>query len=359
MTMPPAKNSPAKMGGLFFALTAVLFIVVTSTLIAVINKNAMLEEHLRASGAETLAVRATLERIKRNDLKELSAQLDDYKSRYERTVLENSRLTAKNFSMDVENKALKRSGDDLAGQMEEKDKLIELMKKKETESQGLAARLKDKEAESGTRTEALAKAEKEVERLSSEGQLLRSKLAQTQSRLDSGSLKKLQSEIQSLKKKLVSTVNQFAAFKKEASARPNKKFLNSNPDLLRDADRRLKELSAETAVTHYNLGVIYMREESYQQALEEFTYALERNPDDALAHYNLAVIYQFHLNKPREAIPHYEAYVRLSPHASDLKDVKYQIFHLNLHEQAGSGKDLFVDTAKTSSKTDATLFQAD
>ena len=334
----PAKN-PNLAGILFFSLTLVLFVIMAWALISTAQKNATLERHLQNSHSETTAVKATLARVRESDLKELSSQLDDYRSRYERTVLENTDLSAQRIVAENKMEAALKAKEETDKQMKEKDRLVETMKKEADTAKELARKLKDREEESSGQKTRLSDGEKEIKELKAAMDAMKKdikKMGKTQS---SRQLQKLISENQSLKKKLSTEQENMKKLKKDARLKPRAPFLSSDRTL-RDAEAMIKDLALETAVTHYNLGVIYMHQNAYEQAASEFNYTLQRNPNDAMAHYNLGVIYNFHLAKHKEAIEHYQAYVRLSPHAEDLKDVQYQLFQLRLDEEAGSGKDL-------------------
>ena len=109
---------------------------------------------------------------------------------------------------------------------------------------------------------------------------------------------------------------------------------------LKASNQTVQALSREAEVTHYNLGVLYTRLGQYREAATEFEYAIALNKNDGLAHYNLAVIYDAHLKEAKAAIPHYEAYIRLLPKASDASEVQQRLDRLRITDEITSGRDL-------------------
>jgi len=93
--------------------------------------------------------------------------------------------------------------------------------------------------------------------------------------------------------------------------------------------KRYNELAKEAAVTHYNLGVLYMGQGQRREAAEEFEYALLLNPNDPLAHYNLGILYGTYLSQPQKALAGYKEYLRLLPSAKDSQQVEERIRQLS------------------------------
>jgi len=336
MTDSPAKSG--KSGALFFSLTALLVVVCVWVLVSAVRKNSDLERKLAVSHSETNTLQATLARIQNNDMKVLSTDLQDYKSKYERTAAENDRLTQADASS-------RKANAELENQMREKDKLVEIMRKEGKEAHTAVQKLGLAQGENNRLKGKTAGLEKEINELRPQNGSLKKKITQLENNSAARELKKLKSENEALKKKLVSEQKKFNEFQKQAG-NSQKGILSNSGKTLQEAETKIKTMTMETAIMHYNLGVIYMHQGSYGQAAEEFTHALRWNPNDASAHYNLAVIYNFYLAKPKEAIPHYEAYIRLFPKAPDVNDVRYQLFQLRLNEESGSGEDLFVAKKK-------------
>jgi chromosome segregation ATPase len=85
----------------------------------------------------------------------------------------------------------------------------------------------------------------------------------------------------------------------------------------------LKErLLKENAILHYNLGVFYLQQQQYNEAIREFEKDLEFNPDDAAAHYNLGLIYAEYLDNKPKAIKHFKRYITLDPKDKDVDRAK-------------------------------------
>ncbi len=63
--------------------------------------------------------------------------------------------------------------------------------------------------------------------------------------------------------------------------------------------------------SHYNLAIILRGQGKFGDAEKEYKTALDIYPEFKDAHYNLAVLYDLYLDKPAEAIRHYQDYVAL------------------------------------------------
>ncbi|HTL70917.1 MAG TPA: hypothetical protein VL404_06465 [Candidatus Eisenbacteria bacterium] len=109
---------------------------------------------------------------------------------------------------------------------------------------------------------------------------------------------------------------------------------------LKTANSRIETLRRETAVAHYNLGVLYARQAQYAEAAREFQFSLSLDPSDPLTHYNLGLLYDAYLADPKAAVLHYEAYVRLLPSATDAQKVQQRIFQVRTEEKASLQPDL-------------------
>ena len=82
---------------------------------------------------------------------------------------------------------------------------------------------------------------------------------------------------------------------------------------------RIKE---EGSRDRYNLGVMYVGDKDYEQAVIEFLKSLEYNPDNPLAHYNLGIVYEEYFQDERSAAYHYRKFIELSPDSDDAIAVK-------------------------------------
>ena len=85
--------------------------------------------------------------------------------------------------------------------------------------------------------------------------------------------------------------------------------------------RESLEVNSKNQGAHYNMGLLYYKEEKYDEATHAHKKALELNPDDESAHYNLAIVY----SKKRmydDAILEYKKVIELNP---GLPDVHYNL----------------------------------
>jgi tetratricopeptide (TPR) repeat protein len=171
---------------------------------------------------------------------------------------------------------------------------------------------------------------------------------------ENGDSSDLQAEIRDLKKKnkeLMETVRQTekeAQDSKRAVAalqESNKEYevvLNGaqkDLEVFQRSKEKIQRLEKETAVAHYNIGVLYMQQRQFRKAADEFEHALAINPADPLCHYNLAMLNDAYLGDAPKAIKHYEAYLKYSPQATDLQQVEYRIFQMRLELEKGLGRE--------------------
>jgi chromosome segregation ATPase len=122
--------------------------------------------------------------------------------------------------------------------------------------------------------------------------------------------KKLKGEIEELRKKLEKLTKSYAdAVLKNKSL---EREIYEAPKKFAEIARQNKVLIRETANTHYNLGVFYLKNKEYSRALAEFEKTVQITPDDAYAHFNIGYIYaEYIVNRPR-AIEHFRHYLRLA-----------------------------------------------
>ena len=91
--------------------------------------------------------------------------------------------------------------------------------------------------------------------------------------------------------------------------------------LAREHERLVKDL----ADTHYNMGVVFAKNQDYARAAKEFEMVVELKPDDADAHYNLGLIYAEHLPDRTKALESFRRYLEANPGAKDATWVKQYI----------------------------------
>ncbi len=97
-------------------------------------------------------------------------------------------------------------------------------------------------------------------------------------------------------------------------------------------------LKRESAIAHYNLGVMFYQSGDFNQSLLEYQKVLEVLPGDARAHYGLALIYDKHKKNKEKAIYHYKRYLDIEPDAEDAAEVKERITETGLEEKIWTKK---------------------
>jgi chromosome segregation ATPase len=91
--------------------------------------------------------------------------------------------------------------------------------------------------------------------------------------------------------------------------------------LAHEHERLVKDL----ADTHYNMGVIFAKDEEYARAAKEFEMVVQLKPDDADAHYNLGLIYAEHIPDRGRAMEFFRKYLDINPGAKDASWVRQYI----------------------------------
>jgi chromosome segregation ATPase len=119
----------------------------------------------------------------------------------------------------------------------------------------------------------------------------------------------------------------------------NKELLEAQKGLQKDLKKALSDLAnsnkdmgtlkRELADTHYNLGVIFQKENRWEEAIREYEKVLETMPDDADTNFNLAIIYDTVKNDRGKALYHYKRYLDICPDADDAAKVKGYITDIN------------------------------
>lgn len=85
-----------------------------------------------------------------------------------------------------------------------------------------------------------------------------------------------------------------------------------NLEAARDTLQALVDQSPGLAAAQNNLGVVYRRLGEFEQAQTAYEAALEADPDNARAHRNLGILYDVYLQRPADALSHYERFQSLS-----------------------------------------------
>ncbi len=77
-----------------------------------------------------------------------------------------------------------------------------------------------------------------------------------------------------------------------------------------------------------DLGTCYRRSGNALKAIEVYDKAIEIQPDHLYAHKNRGVVLAFDLHRHSEAAREFETYLKLSPNASDAKQIRDMINEL-------------------------------
>ena len=71
-------------------------------------------------------------------------------------------------------------------------------------------------------------------------------------------------------------------------------------------------LNPNSAISYNHLGILSRREGDFNKALDHYTNALAINFNYANAHLNLAILLELYLDKPSDALRHYQRYYQLT-----------------------------------------------
>lgn len=91
------------------------------------------------------------------------------------------------------------------------------------------------------------------------------------------------------------------------------------------------------AVKDNEVADFYFKQKDYKAALARSQDALIYKPDDAMANFRAAQCYE-KLKQPEEAIPHYQAYLKVLPQGPYAKDAKKALVKLGASEKPASRK---------------------
>ncbi len=96
--------------------------------------------------------------------------------------------------------------------------------------------------------------------------------------------------------------------------------LKKNRELVSEAEQG-PYLEKEAAV-HYNLGVYYLKNDRFKEALDEFLKSYEIISEDADTVYNIGLIYRYYIYDYDKARNYFTQYLKLKPKSKDRKDVE-------------------------------------
>ena len=100
------------------------------------------------------------------------------------------------------------------------------------------------------------------------------------------------------------------------------KVTEARDTALREAAAYRSAAQRKMAELHYNLGVLFQKNERYPEAEREYLDGLKFQPDDPDIRYNLAILYDEHLRDKEKAIVQYKAFLRLRPDGQEARAVR-------------------------------------
>ena len=154
-----------------------------------------------------------------------------------------------------------------------------------------------------------SKAGKEVKNLKKET----AKLEKAQKDLNQAkdTLKKTEKELAETRKRYNDLLTRHSKITAEKiTLEKEKEVLEAKKGIKQVSDAKLLK---ETADTHYNVGLFYLKGGEYSKAVKEFKRTIELVPNDANVCYYLGYIYAEQLKEPKTAVGYLEEYLRLEP----------------------------------------------
>lgn len=143
----------------------------------------------------------------------------------------------------------------------------------------------------------------------------------TKSRLQTEAIEKLQFE----KSRIISEIEREKKLRKKYEWRVKLVEAKAKRDAL--------VIKKERINMHYNLAVVYDKNEMYEDAEREYLKCLEIDENEPYVHYNLGVLYANKLNRNDRAMKHYTKFLDINPAGDDANSVREWI--LRLEEAAG------------------------
>jgi tetratricopeptide (TPR) repeat protein len=90
------------------------------------------------------------------------------------------------------------------------------------------------------------------------------------------------------------------------------------------------ELDPQNSATHYNIGVLEMRNGRYPEAAAALEKTVQLKPEWDLAHKNLGVVYLQFLNRKEEGLDHLVKALKLNPEMKDADRIREMIYSEDL-----------------------------
>ncbi|MDD5614412.1 MAG: hypothetical protein PHQ54_05015, partial [Candidatus Omnitrophica bacterium] len=229
----------------------------------------------------------------------------------------------------------------LSALTKEKSGLQDVLKEKEGELFKKSGHIKDLDQEILTLQSELAKQSQRAQILHSENEQLKTELKNFQT-----SYKNLSAVLEDLSNTNTQLQNKISALSrvfedKEVADLKNEKsvvdlgsmkVIDSEPEIalssliyqLRKSmdnatEQEKQEYLKKEAVLHYNLGVYYLRNDRFKDALDEFFKSYQLTPDDPDTLYNIGLIYRYYIYDYDKAKDYLQRYLKLRPKSEDRK----------------------------------------
>ncbi len=95
--------------------------------------------------------------------------------------------------------------------------------------------------------------------------------------------------------------------------------------------RKAIELRPGNAAAYNELGILYRAKGRFEEAAEAYRQALKADPDYAFAHLNLGILLDIYLQRPQQALAHYQTYQKLQ----DKEDKEVKLWIIDLKRRLG------------------------
>ena len=98
-------------------------------------------------------------------------------------------------------------------------------------------------------------------------------------------------------------------------------LLDNNLDEAVNAGRRARDMNGDTGFTHYQLGLVLMRQNQFDEAAQVLDRAAELMPEFAYAHYHAGVSHQ-RAKRFNQMAEHFRRFLQLAPDAPEKRTVQ-------------------------------------
>jgi tetratricopeptide (TPR) repeat protein len=98
-------------------------------------------------------------------------------------------------------------------------------------------------------------------------------------------------------------------------------LLDNNLDEASSAGRRARDMNGDSGFTHYQLGLVLLRQNQFDEAAQVLDRAAELMPEFAYAHYNAGVAHQ-RAKRFNRMVEHFQVFLKLAPDAPERRQVQ-------------------------------------